>query len=167
MSEIDTPSEASSPAADGDTFAASAQSGAPSLAGANGASLRANGSAATPGSDGVVRFGQTSANATKLTWRGRVRKFDRPPPPHDWRWYVGNLGKTLIAVGLLMFSFVGYQLYGTGIETAAAQSRLEDEFEEQLDAVAPISAPDFESNGSSTETPVDDATDQTVDRPAE
>ncbi len=38
----------------------------------------------------------------------------------------------LISVGLLMFAFVGYQLYGTGIQTAQAQNRLENEFEELL-----------------------------------
>jgi sortase A len=70
---------------------------------------------------------------------GRVRKFDRPPPPHDWRWWVGGLGKTLIAAGLLMFGFVAYQLWGTGIETARAQNALENEFE---DLLAGISAPD-------------------------
>ena len=63
---------------------------------------------------------------------GRVRKFDRPSPPHDWRWWVGGLGKTLIATGLLMFGFVAYQLWGTGIETARAQDALENEFEELL-----------------------------------
>ncbi len=63
---------------------------------------------------------------------GRVRKFDRPSPPHDWRWWVGGLGKTLIAAGLLMFGFVAYQLWGTGIETARAQNALESEFEELL-----------------------------------
>ena len=61
--------------------------------------------------------------AEPTTEPGRVRKFDRPPPPHDWRWWVGGLGKTLIATGLLMFGFVAYQLWGTGIETARAQDR--------------------------------------------
>ncbi len=105
----------------------------------------------TPDDDGTVRFGRGPVGAPQLTRRGRVRKWDRPPPPHDWRWYVGNLGKTLIAVGLLMFAFVGYQLYGTGIETAAAQRGLEDEFEELLAQADPVEAPDFESSGSTTE----------------
>jgi sortase A len=69
-----------------------------------------------------------------------VRKFDRPPPPHDWRWWVGGVGKTLIATGLLMFGFVAYQLWGTGIETARAQSSLEKEFEELLAGTPPITA---------------------------
>jgi sortase A len=70
----------------------------------------------------------------------RVRKFDRPPPPHDWRWWVGGVGKTLIAVGLLLFGFVAYQLWGTGIETARAQHSLESEFEDLLAGTPPSTA---------------------------
>ncbi|MFK8026345.1 MAG: sortase [Ilumatobacter sp.] len=78
---------------------------------------------------------------TRAERRGRISKWDRTPPPRDWRWYTGSLGKILITVGLLMFAFVGYQLYGTGLETAAAQNRLEDDFEAQLaqfDVVEPV-----------------------------
>jgi sortase A len=71
----------------------------------------------------------------------RVRKFDRPPHPHDWRWWVGGLGKTLIAAGLLMFGFVAYQLWGTGIETARAQNALESEFEDILAGTTTTDAP--------------------------
>jgi sortase A len=60
----------------------------------------------------------------------RVSKWDRPPEPHDWRFYVGGLGKILITIGLLMFGFVAYQLWGTGIETARAQNKLENQFEQ-------------------------------------
>ena len=70
--------------------------------------------------------------------RSKVSKWDRPPPPHDWRWYVGMLGRTLIAVGILMFGFVAYQLWGTAIENAAAQRALEDDFEELLAQFEPI-----------------------------
>jgi sortase A len=62
----------------------------------------------------------------------RVSRWDRPPPPHDWRWVVGGIGKVLIVTGLLMFAFVAYQLWGTGIEYAQAQSRLDNEFEELI-----------------------------------
>jgi sortase A len=78
-----------------------------------------------------------------------VRKFDRPAPPHDWRWWVGGVGKTLIATGLLLFGFVAYQLWGTGIETARAQNSLENEFEELLAGTPPTTA-------SPTPTSVDD-----------
>ena len=70
----------------------------------------------------------------------RARKFDRPPPPHDWRWWVGGLGRVLIATGLLMFGFVAYQLWGTGIETARAQNALENEFEELLATAPPVTS---------------------------
>lgn len=67
--------------------------------------------------------------------RRRVSTWDRPPSPKDWRYVVGTTGRVLIAIGLLMFGFVAYQLWGTGIETARAQAQLEDEFEEQVDAL--------------------------------
>lgn len=79
-----------------------------------------------------------AVSAPKLTRRGRLRKWDRPPPPHDWRWYVGNLGKTLITLGILMFAFVAYQLWGTGIENARAQNKLENDFEELLASTPPV-----------------------------
>ncbi len=78
-----------------------------------------------------------------------MRKFDRPAPPHDWRWWVGGVGKTLIATGLLLFGFVAYQLWGTGIETARAQNSLENEFEELLAGMPPTTV-------SPTTTSVDD-----------
>lgn len=66
--------------------------------------------------------------------RNRVSKWDRPPDPKDWRFFVGTLGKVLIATGILMFGFVAYQLWGTGIETARAQNRLENAFEQAIAA---------------------------------
>lgn len=62
----------------------------------------------------------------------RISRWDRPPPPKDWRWWVGSLGRLLIVTGLLMLGFVAYQLWGTGIETARAQRALENDFEELL-----------------------------------
>ena len=105
---------------------------------------------ATAFDDGTSDAAQLPDGSPPSTPLGRVRKWDRPPPPHDWRWYVGTLGKVMIAVGLLMFGFVGYQLYGTGIEMAAAQNALEDDFEELLAQTTPISAPAVESNDSPT-----------------
>jgi sortase A len=63
----------------------------------------------------------------------RPSKWDARPP-RDWRWAVGTVGKVLIAVGLLLFGFVAYQLWGTAIETARAQNRLEGEFEALLES---------------------------------
>lgn len=111
---------------------------------------RSGSAAVTPGADGTVHLGRSGpVTAQKLTRSGRVRKWDREPTARDWRYYVGNLGKTLIAVGLLMFGFVGYQLYGTGLETAAAQNRLEDEFADQLAQFDSASAPTFEETDGS------------------
>ena len=62
----------------------------------------------------------------------------RPAPdplladPRDWRWVVGGIGRVLISIGLLIFAFVAYQLWGTGIQYARAQDVLEAEFTEQL-----------------------------------
>jgi sortase A len=72
---------------------------------------------------------------------GRVSRWDRPPPPHDWRWVVGGIGKVLIVTGVLMFAFVAYQLWGTGIEYAQAQNELDDQFEELLAGTVAATAP--------------------------
>ena len=63
---------------------------------------------------------------------GRTSRWDRPPRPRDLRWFVRLFGKTLIVIGLLMFGFVAYQLWGTGIEYSRAQDRAENQFEELL-----------------------------------
>ena len=49
---------------------------------------------------------------------------------------VGLLGRTLVVVGLLMLGFVGYQLWGTGIGTARAQSDLRERLDERFASVA-------------------------------
>ncbi len=85
--------------------------------------------------------------------RTRVSKWDRPPPPHDWRYFVGGLGKVLIVTGLLMFGFVAYQLWGTGIETARAQNKLETQFEQLVDTATTL-APDGTSPPSTSTTSV-------------
>lgn len=91
--------------------------------------------------------------------RNRVTRWDRPPPPKDWRYFVGTLGKVLIVTGLLMFGFVAYQLWGTGIETARAQNQLQSTFEEQFDAA--VDQPSDETSEPEPETePGADATDE-------
>jgi sortase A len=44
----------------------------------------------------------------------------------------------LISTGLLMFAFVAYQLWGTGIQTAQAQSKLTSQFDELLSGTTTI-----------------------------
>lgn len=70
-------------------------------------------------------------------WK-RVPYFERPKHAHDWHWVVAGIGKTMIVIGLLIFAFVGYQLWGTGIRTAQAQNRLEDEFRAKLEATTTV-----------------------------
>jgi sortase A len=67
----------------------------------------------------------------------KISHWDRPKPPHDWRWIVGGVGRILITLGLLMFAFVAYQLWGTGIQTAQAQRTLSRAFEEALGTTQP------------------------------
>ena len=79
-------------------------------------------------------FAQTSAPTSTRKRPKRVPHFERPKQPRDWRWVVGGIGKTLITLGLLMFAFVGYQLWGTGIQTARAQNNLQSQFDEMMRA---------------------------------
>jgi sortase A len=58
-------------------------------------------------------------------------------PLRRWELFLGVVGRVLIATGLLLLAFVGYQLWGTGIEQAQRQNRLNNEFEALLSAVAP------------------------------
>jgi sortase A len=56
----------------------------------------------------------------------------RPPTVarrRDWRFWVGGLGRVLIALGLLIIAFVVYQLWGTGLKQDRVQNQLSDRFE--------------------------------------
>jgi sortase A len=53
---------------------------------------------------------------------------------------LGIVGRTLVTVGVLMFAFVAYQLWGTGIQTAREQSRLRREFAEMLETTVPLTS---------------------------
>ena len=85
----------------------------------------------------------------------KISHWDRPKPPHDWRWIVGGIGRILITLGLLMFAFVAYQLWGTGIQTAQAQRTLSRAFEEALGTTQP---PSTTVAPSTTATPSTDVT---------
>ncbi|MEA3186138.1 MAG: sortase [Ilumatobacteraceae bacterium] len=95
----------------------------------------------------------------------KVSHWDRPKPPHDWRWVVGGIGRTLITIGLLMFGFVAYQLWGTGIQTAQAQRDLSAQFDKlvtQGDSTSPtvLTSPPVTSPATSTTGPL--TTDTTI-----
>lgn len=94
----------------------------------------------------------------------RVSRFDRPPEPHDWRWVLGIVGRTLVSVGVLLFAFVGYQLWGTGIQTAREQDRLRSEFDELLETTVPITseAPPTTIDVPTTEVATSDAPSTTL-----
>jgi len=47
---------------------------------------------------------------------------------------LGGVGRVMIAAGVLILLFVVYQLWGTGLRTAAAQNQLRDEFRARQDA---------------------------------
>lgn len=64
---------------------------------------------------------------------------------------MGLLGRTLVVVGLLMLGFVGYQLWGTGIETARAQADLRERLDDRFTSTV-ISAERVESEAESTPT---------------
>lgn len=46
---------------------------------------------------------------------------------------LGGVGRTMITAGVLILLFVAYQLWGTGIRTAQAQNRLDDQLAELLE----------------------------------
>lgn len=54
-----------------------------------------------------------------------------------WR-IIGGIGRTLITSGVFILLFVAYQLWGTGIQEARAQSSLNDELTELFDSVPEI-----------------------------
>lgn len=48
----------------------------------------------------------------------------------DLTWWIGTTGKSLIGLGVLIFGFIAYQLWGTGIETSRAQRNLRGDYEQ-------------------------------------
>ena len=73
----------------------------------------------------------------------------RTPVQRDWYWFLGRLGQALITLGILMFLFVGYQLWGTGIEESQAQDRLASQFE-RLNTQAIVTVPSSSDDGTNS-----------------
>lgn len=65
---------------------------------------------------------------------------------------VGGVGRTLIGVGSLLLLFVAYQLWGTGIQEARAQTKLEHRFERTLERVAKSTSTTSPAPGETTTT---------------
>jgi sortase A len=88
---------------------------------------------------------------------------------------IAAIGRTLVTLGLLILLFVAYQLWGTGIFTARAQSSLKSDFRKAqanysaeqrgtVEATSPVTAPSPTTGSTpTTTTPVDPAT---LTRPA-
>ena len=64
---------------------------------------------------------------------------------------LGAIGRVFIAIGLLLFGFAAYQVWGTGIQEARAQNTLEKEFDKAIATAAVSSA--TTSGISTTSTP--------------
>ena len=92
----------------------------------------------TSGADEPFASDAVPAPPTTRKRPKRVPYFERAKQPRDWRWVVGGIGKTLITLGLLMFAFVGYQLWGTGIQTARAQNDLESQFNKLMQSTTSV-----------------------------
>lgn len=92
-------------------------------------------------------------------YRERPLDRERPTRRRDWYWFLGRLGQSLIVLGLLMFLFVGYQLWGTGIEESQAQDRLENQFRDLAvsSTIAPETSPSTQP--ATTDAVGDDSTD--------
>src|SRR5205085_1162299 len=71
-----------------------------------------------------------------LTWANRSRGTERGKSPEvasrPVGTVIGAVGRVLITVGLLILLFVAYQLWGTGIYEARAQSDLKSQFNRDL-----------------------------------
>lgn len=76
---------------------------------------------------------------------------------------LGRLGRTLIAAGILVFLFLGYLLWGTGLQTAQAQSKLAKQFDRE---VAEAKAHLATTTTTSAPTTAPGSPDTTVDDPA-
>jgi sortase A len=71
------------------------------------------------------------------------------------RTVIGAIGRVLVTVGLLILLFVAYQLWGTGIYEARAQSDLESQFDRELSREESQSTATTASGSTSTTTPVE------------
>lgn len=54
-----------------------------------------------------------------------------------WARIIGGIGRFLIGAGVLLLLFVGYQLWGTGLQESRSQQSLTREFQRFLDDAAP------------------------------
>ncbi len=77
-------------------------------------------------------------SARKGPSASRRRRPHPQPEPFGIRKAIRGVGKALICVGILLFLFVGYQLWGTGIAERRSQERLIASFEKRLTAAPTV-----------------------------
>lgn len=75
---------------------------------------------------------------------------------------LGAIGRGLISAGVIVLMFVGYQLWGTGLQTSAAQGNLEDEFTQLLEQDSPFEAREFDVTTAEADDDADDPEAQTA-----
>jgi sortase A len=79
---------------------------------------------------------------------------------------IAAVGRALITIGLLILLFVAFQLWGTGIVTARAQSDMRSEFEHALESTTSTSASTTTSTTTSETSPPTEETPALADPPA-
>ncbi len=76
---------------------------------------------------------------------------------------LGGLGRTLIVTGVLVLAFAGFQLWGTSVAEARAQSSLDSEFNQMLDNAQNIlEAPDASDTRGQSESAESESDDPTA-----
>ncbi len=71
---------------------------------------------------------------------------------------IGGLGRTLIALGLVVLMFAGFQLWGTGILEAQAQEALANEWDDKLAELEALEATFDDNRAAEADTPGADET---------
>jgi len=72
-----------------------------------------------------------NAEQPEVTAQPEVAAAEPSNRRRDWRYWVGGTGRVLLVIGALMFGFLAYQLWGTGIEYRQSQDDLAQEFEQR------------------------------------
>lgn len=77
---------------------------------------------------------------------------------------LGALGRFFITTGIVILLFVGYQLWGTGLQEASAQNGLQSDFDELLSSIdtAPVTAPSTTTAPATSAAPTTTVTTTTV-----
>jgi sortase A len=86
-------------------------------------------------------------------YEARRTSGETPVPSAVVRRTIAAIGRTLVTLGLLILLFVTYELWGTGIFTARAQSDLKHRFQDKLDQIHDNPTLSVPSTSTTTTTP--------------